>query len=356
MEGFDLKIDPIWKHKDVVGIDVGSKTVKFVQLKQNGKLTKLVGYGQVPVPENYIIEGIVAEPEKLSEVIKKYFNDSTWGKVTAKRVSASLPESKIFTHLVTLPQKPTKEMTEAVLWEASQTIPMAMTDLYLDWQVIGPSDVEKEMFDVIYTAAPRAIVDSYVQLFTILGLEIETVETNLLSIVRAIVPQKKNSVATLIIDIGGKSTNLAIVDKYIRITGSTLLGGDQLTFRVAQALGIDEAKAAKSLTVKNDKERALIRQALDSEITEITKEATRVINYFEERSNNQRKVEKVLLCGGSAALPTLVDVFTEKLGIKTEIGNPWSNISIYPIKSIPKEDVPGYTNAVGLALLGVEDD
>lgn len=355
MEGFDFKLDPIWKKKDIVGVDIGTKTIKFVQLKKQGRLTRLIGHGQLPVPENYIIEGIIAEPEKLSELIKQYFNENSWGKVTAKRVAASLPESKIFTHLVTLPQKSQKETEEAVNWEASQTIPMAMTDLYLDWQVIGPSAQEPGMSEVIYTAAPRAIVDSYVQLFDALGLELASIETNLLSIVRAIVSQKKNNVPTLVIDIGGRSTNLAVVDEVIRITGSTLLGGEQLTFRVSQALDITEAKAEKALTVKDEKERVKIRQALDTEVTEITKEATRVINYYEER-NTTRKIERILLCGGSASLPTLTDVFTEKLGIKASVGNPWSNISVYPLKSIPKEDVPSYTNAVGLALLGVEDD
>ena len=356
MEGYNLKIDPIWKKKNIVGIDIGSESVKFVQLEKHGKLTRLVGYGMVSVPENFIIEGIVAEPEKLAAIIRKYFNENSWGKITAKRVCASLPESKIFTHIVSLPQKTAKELADAVSWEASQTIPMAMTDLYMDWQVIGSSEKDKEMVEVIYTAAPRAIVDSYLQLYCILGLELESLETSLISIVRAIIPPKKINIATLIIDIGGRNTNLAVIDGFVRITGSTLLGGEQLTYRVSEALGINEKKANKDIVIKNSKQKAKIRQALDTEITEITKEATRVINYFESNSEKKRKIEKVLICGGSASLPTLTDIFTEKLGIKTEVGNPWQNISVYPIKPIPHEDVPGYTNAVGLALLGVEDD
>jgi len=356
MEGFIFKIDPIWKKKDVVGIDIGTKTIKFVQLKKHGRLTRLVGYGQVPVPDNFIIEGIVAEPEKLSKIIKKFFNENEWGKITAKRVCASLPESKIFTHIVSLPQKSTKELGDAVNWEASQTIPMAMTDLYMDWQVVGATEKNTEMVEVIYSAAPRAIVDSYMQLFSILGLEIESLETSLIPIVRAIISHKKNNVATLIIDIGGRSTNLAVIDGFVRITGSTLLGGEQLTYRVSEALNINETKATKDIVIKNTKDKAKIRQALDTEVTEITKEATRVINYYEGNSEKQRKIERVLICGGSAGLPTLIDIFEEKLGIKTEIGNPWLNISVYPIKSIPHQDVPGYTTAVGLALLGVEDD
>lgn len=355
MEAVKPKIDYIWKKKDVVGIDVGSGSLKMVQLAQKGKLTKLIGYGKVDIPENYIIEGIIAEPEKLAELVKKQLADGIWGKITAKRVCTSLPESKIFTKTITLPHMQDKALEEAINWEAGQTIPMAMSDLFLDFQVIGPSEEDPKNDEIIYAAAPRAIVHSYIQFFEIMGWEVESMETSLTAIIRSAVAKKKSGEVVMIIDMGSKNTNLAIFDRLIRLTGSTLIGGDHITYRIAEALKIDEKEAEKLKKQKANNKKD-IRQAVDVEVTQITIEATKMINYFQEKNKKAKPVSKVILCGGGASLAMLTEIFTEKLGIPTEVGNPWANISIYPLKSVPKEEAPAYTNAVGLALLGVLDD
>jgi type IV pilus assembly protein PilM len=349
------KINPIWQKKDVVGVDIGSGSMKFVQLEKKGKLTKLVGYGKVEIPENFIIEGIIAEPEKLAETTKKYLEEGVWGKVTATRVCTSLPESKIFTRTITLPHLQDKALEEAINWEISQTIPMAMTDLYVDWKVIGPSEDDPKNDEIIYAAAPKAIVDAYIQFFSVLGWEIEGIETSLTAIVRSVVTKKKNKEAVLVIDIGSQATNLAIYDRLIRLTGSTLIGGDHITTRIADALKVD-LKEAEKIKKQKTADQASIREAIDVEVNEITKEATKMINYYHEKNKKSAPISRIILCGGGASLSTLTDIFSEKLGIPAEIGNPWANISIYPLKSVPKEEAPTYTNAVGLALLGVIND
>ena len=349
-----LKTDAIWQKKEVVGIDIGSGSLKAVQLARKGTLTKLIGYGQMDVPENFIIEGIITEPEKLAELTKAFFKSQVWGKITAKRVCTSLPESKIYTRTITLPHMNDKALAEAVTWDAGQTIPMAMTDLYVDWQVIGPSEDDSKMDEIIYAAAPKAIVNSYIQYFNILGLEIEGIETSLTAIIRSAV-SKKNKGSILIIDIGAITTNLAVFDKVIRLTGSTLVGGKHITDRISQALGVDSGEAEKIKKQKASSKNK-VREAIDFEVTEITKEATKMINYYQKKSKKPDGFARVILCGGSASLDTLSEIFSEKLGIPTEIGNPWANISIYPLKNISKDDAPAYTNAVGLALLGVLDD
>jgi type IV pilus assembly protein PilM len=349
------KIDPIWRKKDVVGIDIGTGSLKAVQLKKRGALTKLVGYGQMAVPENYIIEGIIAEPEKLAEMTKKFFTLGLWGKITAKRVCTSLPESKIFTHTITLPHMNEKALAEAVTWEASQTIPMAMTDLYLDYKVIGPSLDDPKSDEIIYAAAPKAIVDSYIQFFNLMGLEVDGIETSLTAIIRAAVSKRNHKEAVLVIDIGSSTTNLAVFDRVIRLTGSTLIGGDHITFRIAELMGVD-AKEAEKIKKKKTADKEKVREAIDVEVTQITKEAIKMIEYYREKNVRANAVAKVILCGGSASIDTLSDIIAEKLAIPTEVGNPWANISIYPLKSVPKEEAPAFTNAVGLALLGVLDD
>lgn len=353
---FNFKTDPIWKHKDVVGLDISERSIKVVQLKKKGKLTKLVGYGMMEVPENYIIEGIISEPEKLANLIKDFFSKDIWGKITAPRINMSLAETRVFTRVLTLPHTEDKNREDAVIWEATQIVPMAMNDLYLDWKLIGPNKEDPKLDDIIFAAAPKSIVNSYMQLVNILGLEIIGIETNLSAIARAMVPPKAQNETILIADIGYQGTSMAIYDQFIRVTGSTLVGGGDFTKKIAETLKISVEEADKIKLKKDDKKALRVREAVDNDITEITKEIDRIIRYYYEKMNKENSISRVLICGGTSNMGGLTDYFTQKLNIKTEIGNPWANISVYPIKTVPKEDAPMYTNAIGLALLGVKDD
>ena len=353
---FNFKTDSIWKQRDVVGIDIGTRSVKVVQLKQKAKLTKLVGYGQLAVPENYMIEGIVSEPEKLAALIKDFFHKITWGKITASRVNLSISESKVFTRILTLPHTDDKGRQDAVIWEATQIVPMAIDNLYLDWQYIGSNKEDPKSDDIIFAAAPKSIVNSYVQLVSLLGLEINSFETNLGAVARAMVPSKAVDETILVVDLGARDTSMAIFDQYIRVTGSTLVGGENLTKRIAEVLKIDITEAEQLKIKKDDEALIKVREAIDIELTDMTKEIDRMIHYYYEKTNKETAISKILLCGGTASLPGLAEYFTEKLAITTVVGNPWSNISVYPIKPVPKEDAPIYTNAIGLALLGLVNE
>jgi len=353
---FSFKTSSIWKPRDVVGLDIGTNSIKVVQLRKKGKLTNLVGYGQVDLPDNYIIEGIISETEKTAKLLKEILNKPPWGKITATRVNMSLSESKVFTRILTLPHTDEKSRNDAVIWEANQIVPMAVSDLYIDWQLIGPNNEDPKTDDIIFAAAPKSIVNSYIQLIGLAGLEVMGIEINLSAVARAVVSNKDMNETVLIVDLGRKSTSAAIFDKYIRVTGSILTGGDNLTQKIANVLKIDKTEAENLKLKKDDKEAIKVREAIDTELTEITREIDRMIKYYYEKINKENTVTKILLCGGTASLPGLAEYFTEKLDIPAIVGNPWSNISVYPIKPVPKDEAPLYTNAIGLALVGLEDE
>ncbi len=353
---FNFKTSSIWKPRDVVGLDIGTKSIKVVQLRKKGKLTKLVGYGQIDLPENYIIEGIISETEKTAKLIKEFLAKVPWGKITATRVNMSLSESKVFTRILSLPHTDEKNRNDAVVWEANQIVPMAVSDLYIDWQLIGPNNEDPKLDDIIFAAAPKSIVNSYIQLAELVGLEVMGIEINLSAVARAVIPNKETSETVLIIDLGRESTSAAIFDQYIRVTGSILTGGDSLTQKIAETLKIDKTEAENLKLKKDDKNAIKVREAIDPGLTEITKEIDRMIRYYNEKINKENTITKILLCGGTASLPGLAEYFTEKLDIPTMVGNPWSNISVYPIKPVPRDEAPLYTNAIGLALVGVEDE
>lgn len=333
-----------------MGLDIGTSSVKYVQLKKKGRLTKLVGYGKVPIPKNTVIEGVISETEKLAGLIKDAFDNPQWGKITADRVYVSLPESKLFTRIIDLPVVEEKDIKEAITYEIEQTIPMAQDDLYIDWQVI---DQAKDKSTVFLSAGPKSIINSYIQLLDILGLEPQGLEMSLAAIARSMVSNKQKVDPVIILDIGDQSSSVAVFDSNLRVTGSQPIGGGTIKERLMKELGINEEEALKETRFgigEKGKAAVIIQEEMDKLIAEVKK----MVDYYKQKFPDA-EVKTMLLCGGLGFMPGL-SAYLEKKGFAPKVGNPWVNISIYPIKPVPKEEVPGYATAIGLCLRGFEDD
>lgn len=339
--------DLVYKKKDVLGIDVGTTEIKYVQLKKINNLAKLVGYGHFKIPENFIIEGIITEPEKLAKITKKMLEDPPWGKITAERAIASLPDSKIFTHVLELPSMKEKEIEDAVMLEIDQSIPSSLSDLYTDWEIIKQT---KEKVFVFMAASPRVIVDSYVHFLRLISMEPLALEFSLAATTRAIIKKGDEGEAVLILDIGGQSTNMAIYDNGIQIAGSYPAGSEAI-IKTPEQINQKELKT----NFKNEINSKRLPEITKGSFEKIFIEIDRMVKYFEDRKEN-KKISKIILCGGIGAMPEL-DLFIEKeTGLKTIVGNPWSNISIYPLKPVQKKDIPMFSTAIGLSMRGLLDE
>jgi type IV pilus assembly protein PilM len=343
--------DLIYRKKPILGLDIGTTSIKFAQLKKSGKLTKLVGYGKVAVPEGIIIEGVISEPEKLAEYLKKMFENPPWGKINANRVVASLPEARVFTRILELPVFNTKDIEEAVNYEAEQSIPVPASDLYIDWKLM---EEKKDGVVVFMSAAPRAIVDSYVHLFNSLDYEPLAIEISMAAIARSMVSNKEHHEPVIILDFGGQTTNIAVFDSILRVTESHPLGGAVLKKSVMDKLGVSDEEATAMIRQGLDEE-SKAKSIVEDEVKKIITEIERINDYYIEKSEN-RKISKVLLCGGLGFMPGLAEYIKDKTGLDSKTGNPWINISVYPLKPVHKEEAPVYAAAIGLCLRGEEDD
>lgn len=351
------KIDLIYKNKSVIGLDIGSSSIKAVQLKKQNNLVRLIGYGSIETPKDVVTEGVITDPKKLSEIIKKLISDPKMGKFTAVRAASSLPETKIFTRIINLPDLSKRELDEAVMWEVDQYIPTPVNELYVDWQIVGELETKKEKnIEVMIVAAPRKIVDSYLETFNILGLELFSLEMGLGSVSRAMVSNKEKDEKIVIVDIGGDSTSIAIYDQTLRVTGSIPIGGSAFLNSLAGKDSNTESLIQKC--EKGDQKSCkIVNEAVDETLGSIPDEVTKLIKYYSDLKDKEKNnVSRALICGGGASIPGLASALEKKIGIPVEVGNPWSNISIYPLKPIPKKEASRYTNAVGLALKGIVND
>ena len=224
-----MRVPLIYAKGSVFGFDIGSRTVKVAQLERHGKAVRVVGYGSANFPPDTIIEGIIADPEVMASTIKPLLAHPSAGKITGRKVAAALPTAKVFIRTLQLPVMSAADLDQAVRLEAEQYIPIPSADLYLDFEIIEqiPAEEGKEaQVNILMVAAPRAIVNSYIQLFDLLGLEMDSIEPSLSSITRAMLLGGPSDKASLVMDIGSRSADLAIYDRVVRLTGSIAIGGD----------------------------------------------------------------------------------------------------------------------------------
>ncbi|HSH31242.1 MAG TPA: type IV pilus assembly protein PilM [Candidatus Saccharimonadales bacterium] len=351
-----MRVPLIYKHQPLLGLDIGSRTVKFVQLGSGG--TKVLGYGYANLSADALTEGIIVDPKTIAQALKPALLHPFAGRINAKRVVLSLPVAKVFTRILQLPPMSAADLEQAVKFETEQYVPVPMNDLYIDYETVKASaEAAKQHTNVLMVAAPRAIVDSYVKLFDVLGLEVEALETSLAAITRAMISATRSQRTTLVVDFGSKSADLAIYDQVIRLTGTIPIGGDSLTEAMVKglAINVDQAQAIKiKFGIGDSDMRPKVLGAIEAQLATVVAEIKKVVKYYQDRSEAKSPVETMILTGGSASMPGLVDYLYKALDIPIIVGNPWLNLATGQLPKLDKLEAPMYTTAIGLALRGAQ--
>lgn len=335
-----------------IGLDIGSKTVKIVELTHEGKTFKLRGSGVIGYSGKAIEH--IEDPKELtglSEAIRKLHKEA---KISSKEVIIALPEPQVFTRTIKFPLLTDQEIAAAVKWEAEQYIPIPVNEAIIQHQVLERREksIPPEVV-VLLIAAPRKLVEKYVKVVQMAGLTVTAVETELVSLVRALAPVDK---VVLLADFGARSTDLAIAKNgLLSFSRSIPTAGEAFTRAVAQSLGIEYKQAEqykKTYGLSGKQLEGKVRGALDPVIRMVTDEIKKAIHFYQTEERGEMPVS-VILSGGTAGMPEVISALTKILGLEVVIGNAFGKVSVEPqaAKSLAPY-APLYAIAVGLALRG----
>lgn len=336
----------------MVGLDIGSKTIKAVELAKEGDNFRLLASGIIG-HTGEAVEHIKEEKDtaSLAEIIKKLFKEA---KISSKEVSVSIPESQVFTRTITFPMLTDQEIESAVKWEAEQYIPIPLKEAIIQHQILERREnATPPGVAVLLIAAPRTLVEKYTRITQMAGLTPVVVETSLMAAARALSPVDQT---VMIIDLGARSTDMAIVKNgMLSFSRSVATAGEAFTRAVAQTLGVEmqQAEAYKrTYGLSGTQLEGKIRGALDPVFRMVTDEIKKAIHFYqtEEKGDAPRAV---ILSGGTAGMPEAVGVLTELLGLEVVVGNPFAKVVVNPdaAKSLAPF-APLYSIAVGLAERG----
>jgi type IV pilus assembly protein PilM len=333
--------------KRFLGIDIGTHSIKIVELSQAGKRKKLENYGEMSASALYEKSFRTFEKNTLSvssaEVGKTIRAIIQEAAMKSQKAYFSIPDFSSFFTTLKLPSMSQEELPRAVQYQARQHIPLPLSEVTLDWQVLGEGKV-------LLVAVPSEIIYQYQKIARDAQLELLTMEAEVFSLTRALVGQEK--VPFILVDIGARSTTISIIDGgQLRLSHSFDIAGGDFTDTLSRGLSMDyknaeELKQKQGLLSEGGRKSFL--PLIDMLLEELRKVSH---DYFLQE---QRNIQKIIIAGGSAHFPGLKEYFSESLAKTVEIANPFTDLYYPPIlETVLKKMGPSYAVAVGAALSGL---
>jgi type IV pilus assembly protein PilM len=338
------------KLPDHVGIDFGTHSVKAVELaKISSNNPVLVNLGSQLTPGGVINSEDTGDQKKLADVLKKLYSSS---EIKNKKVVMALPEFSVFTRFLEFPGVKKEELRDAVYFEAKQYIPMPLNEVQLSYVPIG-FNTEKNAPRVLVVAAPRKVIDIYINVAMKAGLEIIAIETESVAMGRAMYKAhgKKNMV---MLDFGANTTDMSILSEgYLVFSQSIAIGSDSLTQAIINKFNFQYQRAEefkRNYGVSKGVLENKIYEVLSPILESIMIEIRRGVEFYKNKTLSVSPSE-YLLGGDGALLPGLAEYVSKSLSVKTEVANPWKNIVVEDkFRDIIAKSGPSYSVAIGLAL------
>jgi type IV pilus assembly protein PilM len=333
-----------------VGLDIGSKTIKVVELDKSGNRFNLKAAGLVGYTGSDLAK-MTDEKEiaQMADVLRKVFSDA---KISAKEVTIALPEPQVFTRAIRFPLLTDQEISSAVKWEAEQYIPIPLNEAVIQHQIIERRETTSppEVL-VLLVAAPRVLVEKYVQVVSAAKFTVVGVETELIALARSLGPPDQTVV---ILDFGAGSTDLAIVKNgSLVFSRSIATAGEAFTRAVGQSLGITPQQAEeykKTYGLAAAQLEGKVRGALDPILRVVGEEIKKAIHFYQSENKNNAPTS-LIISGGSSGMREVAPYLTKYLGLEVVMGNPFSKVSLDAATSQSLAPyAPLYAIAVGLAM------
>ena len=344
--------------KSCLGIDIGSSSIKIIELSKSGKRIKLENYVEAEASQRrpfltYEETMAVLSSRDIAQTLQFILNQT---KIKTKKAIFTLPDYSTFFTWFDLPTMSKEEIPEAVKYEARQHIPFPLAEVTLDWQIIKGGDKEGKI-RILLVVVPNEVINQYSKIATLSQLNCQVLEAETFAFARSSVREKDKTIA--LVDIGAKTTTCSIIDNGIlKRSYSFDTSGEELTEVIANTLNLDYQKAEELkkkcgfstsplLPAKNLRE--ILLPVIDLMLNEIKK----ILENFYQAET--KAVQKIILGGGSAFMLGLREYFQDNLKKEVEIAAPFFNIFYPPIlEKTLKKIGPSYAIAVGAGLRGFE--
>jgi type IV pilus assembly protein PilM len=306
----------------LLGLDIGSSTVKVCLLKEQKRGYQLRAFAVEPLPDDTIVDGVVMNNGAVVETIRNIISRN---RIRQKDCAISVSGFSVIVKRVSLSLMTDQELERQFQFEVEHHIPFDMKDVFVDKHVLKRNPTTGQM-DMLLVAAKREVVNEYLDLTRDAGLRPRVVDVDcfcLQNMFEALHGETPGNVA--FVDVGATTTTVIITtDGMTAFTRDLLMGGDQFTEEIQRQLGLSREEAEQMKRGESEPAPNLqdvLRRASES----VAQEIQRSFNFFEESSSNGG-VKRIILCGGSAHVAPLREQISALTGVPVEVANPFSQL------------------------------
>jgi len=351
--------------KKFLGVDIGTSSIRVVELERNGPRPKLSNYGEIELDQ--IETDIPKEPGKavavfsaqeIAEMITAVLDNA---KIKTKQCAFSIPDFSTFFTSFTLPPMTKKELPEAVLFEARQHIPLPIESVTIDWQLASEGADLSQKAEITVAAIPNEVISRYREIAAAAKLEITLMEAEMFGLLQALIPEG-DMTPTCLIDIGAQSTVCSLVEnRVLRYSHSFDRGGNYLVEELARRLPVSPEHARNIREVYGLKFISLADPGIKGRVANILRESLLpVLREIELMFDNYRRISnseisRIVISGGTVAVPEIQEQFAAYFKKSIDIAAPFDLLE-YParIEAELKEIGPTFAVAVGMAERGLK--
>lgn len=349
------------KKKNAVGLDIGSSSIKLVQLQETAKGVELVNFDMSLLPHEAVVDGALMNFSAIVEKIKELWAVT---KTRSKDIALSVSGHSVIIKKISLPEMTATELDESIQWEAEQYIPFDIKDVNVDVQILNPQAGQGQM-DVLLVAAKKEVINDYTSVVIEAGLRPVVVDVdtfciqNMFELNYGFPPNE----TIALINVGAAVININVVhDGITSFTRDISMGGGALTDDIMKQFNVsyEEAEHYKTGGDGNFSSTSIAREVskLSERVSEsLVTEIQRSLDFFAATTINA-DISKIYLSGGASQLPHLLRSLERRLEVPVEYVNPFRNITVdeshFNMELLNKV-APVAAVAVGLGLRSYRD-
>ncbi len=331
--------------KGILGLDIGSRDLKFVQLKDVKTGYELENVGIAPLLPELIVDGSILDSMRVVESIKQLIQEKH---VRVKDVAVSVSgHSSVIIKRVALPQMSEEELSESIKFEAEQYIPFDIEDVNLDFQILGMREDEDQM-EVMIVAVKKDKINEYISVVREAGLNPVVVDVDAFALENMYEINYEISAEgnIALVNIGASTINMNILKGGTSVfTRDSSVGGNLHTEALQRGFTIsyDDAERLKQGEAVEGVSQEDVASVLTSASEDVISEISRSFDYF-KGATSQEDINEIVLSGGCALIKDFVPLLSERIGINVKVIEPFKNINI------PDKFDRGYLKKMGPVL------
>ncbi|PJA45212.1 hypothetical protein CO174_04255 [Candidatus Uhrbacteria bacterium CG_4_9_14_3_um_filter_50_9] len=371
------------KHsKGFLGVDIGASSIKVVELASEKGRPKLMTYGYAELPQDQTGVSFFDQPKEAGRLLADVLKSAG---VKSSQAMAALPTTNVFSTILSIPiVKDTKQRDAVIDTELTKLTPLPLSEMitqrvFLDEDKNTKKEEDKKKkeaesreekkqltaeekehakhFRVLVTGSAKTFVQKYIELFKAAGVELQAIDTEAFALIRSLIGKDRSAI--MILDIGSKRSNITIVEKGIPfVNRSVNLGGDVVTGRLVDTMQLPQEEAERVKRDLGNMGQAKselpggLPKLLEPVMQPLVNEIRYAIQLYASMELTEiKKVDKIILTGGSSHLPRVPEYLAEVLNMNVYRGDPWARVT-YPkdLETVLEEIGPRMSVAVGLAM------